>query len=433
MRIHFVGILGASMSGLAKLCSSFGDVVTGSDRNLNGHDKNNVENADVVVYTNAVGENNVEVVYAREIGKRVIERAEFLGEILMRYETVFAISGTHGKTSTAGFLASIFQPYSPTLHIGGQLANDFEIVGGDEYIICEACEYRNSFHFVKSNIALILNMEFDHPDFFEGENDYAASFQKFAKGAKKIIVHEDIANYFGKWKQDNFCLKSSFVTFGLSENADYFVKKIRAAQDGVTFNIFHNRKMLLKNAKIRQFGLHSVLNALASVALSHEAGANKKEIKEGLYNFKGVKRRQESVGSFNDAFVYTDYAHHPSEVNSILKTFNNIKSKGAKLHVVYEPHTYSRTKTFLRDYALALNEADEIVLTNIFAAREINTDNLTSQSLAGEVTKCSDKPAYYFEDEDFILEYLKKTVQSGDIVLFCGAGNIDKLAKRFIK
>jgi len=420
------------MSVLAKICSSFGHIVTGSDNGLNGHDEKNVGDADVVVFTSAVGENNVEVSYARKIGKKVLERAEFLGEILKNYEKVFSISGTHGKTSTSGFLASIFQQKSPTLHIGGQLLNNFEVVGNRETIICESCEYRNSFHHINSDIALVLNMEFDHPDFFKDEDDYIQSFLQFAKRAKKVIVNKKIAHHF-----------ENAISFGLSEKADYYAKKIVETIHGISFDVFFDGKMLIKNVKIRSFGLHSVLNALAAIALSHQADIDKQEIKRGLFSFNGVKRRHELVGSLRvfcqkekssgKAYIYTDYAHHPTEVRSILRTFNRLKSKDGKIHIVYEPHTYSRTKTFLGEYADALSLADEIILTKIFAAREKNTDGFSSLSLSGEVTKSSGKIAFYFESEDFILEHLKKTVSKNDIVLFCGAGNVDKLAKRIVE
>ena len=229
MRIHFVGINGASMRVLSELCSSFGDIITGSDKMLNGHDKNNIVDADVIVYTNAVGENNEEVMHARKLGKIVVERAEFLGKILEKYKTVLAVAGTHGKTSTSGFLASIFESKNPTLHIGGQLLNDFKIVKSTDCIICESCEYRNSFFHIKSDIALILNMEFDHPDFFKDENDYIKSFQTFAENSNKVVVNENISHFF-----------KNAITFGLSDNSNYFVKKIKETKTGVSFDVFHD-------------------------------------------------------------------------------------------------------------------------------------------------------------------------------------------------
>jgi len=264
-------------------------------------------------------------------------------------------------------------------------------------------------------------MEFDHPDFFKDENDYIKSFQTFAENSNKVVVNENISHFF-----------KNAITFGLSDNSNYFVKKIKETKTGVSFDVFHDGKILMSNVKIRQFGLFNVLNALAAFSLSHQNGICLEDIKKGLLNFKGIKRRFEFLGFVNSAYVYTDYAHHPSEVSSILTTCNTLKKTNkAKTFIVYEPHTYSRTKTFLNEYAEALTNANEIILTKIFAARETNENGFTSPALAGEISKFG-KTAYYFENEKFILRYLNKHTKKNDLILFCGAGNIDRLAERFV-
>ena len=434
-RCHLIGIGGVSMSPLAKVLFDRGVPVTGSDINDSdtvkdlrsqgitihiGHRSENVLGAAFVIRTAAAREDNPEVEYARDNGIPVFERAEAWGVIMRHYKNALCISGTHGKTTTTSMCTHILMAANmdPTVMIGGTLAllHAGYRVGKGDTIVLESCEYYNSFLSFFPTVAVILDIEADHLDFFKDLEDVKKSFRAFAN----LVPVPDgvvIANIDDKNTMDAIDgIRRRVVTFGFSPRADIRAKNL-VVEDGVSkFDVIYKMKTYCR-VELAIPGVHNVKNALAAAAAAIELGIPGEAVTRGLKAFRGAARRFEFKGTVNGARVYDDYAHHPGELNALMDAVRSITD--GRVVLAFQPHTYSRTKALFDDFAEALKRADKVYLAEIYAARERNTIGISSADLAAAIPGAVFCPT--FED---LTEHLRAEAHPGDVILTVGAGNI---------
>lgn len=438
--IHFVGIGGISMSALAKMVLNKGIAVSGSDIKRTslideleklgvsfylGHSINNIKNANIVVYTSAVGENNVEVVEARKKNLLVLERADFLHYIALEYGNVIAVAGTHGKTTTCGMIASIFITgnLNPTVHIGGEssITTGNLKIGGKEYFISEACEYQRHMLKIPHSVGVILNIEYDHPDYYKNLCEVGDAFAEFSsQSTSKTIIDEKYKVYLlGK---EN---KSAIETFSLNGTGDWTAKNIRQYKKGlITFDCF-KRGEFFGNFAINCFGKYNVLNALCSIAVADHFKINSKDIWLGLKNFYGIKRRFQFMGKINNCPVIHDYAHHPTQLENVISTAREIFKK--PVVCVFQPHTYSRTLKLFTEFVSSLANVDKLIIVPTYAAREKPIKNATAKSLFNAL-KFRYKNAVYEKNFESAYKLLKRV--KNRVILILGAGDIVELAEK---
>lgn len=446
MNIHFIGIGGIGMSGLAAICLKHGDCVSGSDNLLNlnvealikdgakvfqGHSKDNISpSTDLVVYTAAIPRSNPELIQARKLGIKTVNRAEFLGTMMSRYETGIAISGTHGKTSTTSMLSTIFvnAEKDPTISIGGNLSyigGNYR-VGKSDSFITEACEYVDSFFSLYPKYAIILNIEWEHIDYFKSLNQVISSFKNFASHVPsdgKIIANGDDLNIRAALADfDNV------IYFGFSDNNDCIIRSI-SVKDG------ENRFSLLLKGKdlglfsIRSIGTFNQLNATAAILCAYCAGIELEAVREGIQKYQGVDRRFQRIGQFKEAFVYDDYAHHPTEVQATLLAASQVKKN--RLITIFQPHTFSRTLSLLDDFAGSFSCTDILILADIYPSREKDTGIIHSKDLLGKLQN-NVKELYYLGSNEEIIQFIQQNAQKDDLILTMGAGNINEVAKSLV-
>ena len=447
--VHFIGIGGISMSGLAEILKSRGYEVTGSDmkasamteklglmgiRTMIGHTGENVNGADLVVYTAAIRENNPELVNARAKNIPTMDRASLLGQIMKSYPESITISGTHGKTTTTSMISMIMleSEKDPTIHIGGELdaIGGTTRIGGNDYFVAEACEYFESFLKFSPRTAVILNIEFDHADFFKDLEHVIDTFGKFARLVPSdgyLIACADDRN-ISRVIEAADC---NVVTFGLNpEKADWSAADITFDEMGcASYTLIHKGKTE-GVIRLKVPGIHNVLNSLASIAACRLAGCSFDSISLALSKFSGTHRRFELKGSVRGVKVVDDYAHHPSEVAATLRAAKNTGHR--RIWCVFQPHTYTRTKFLMDDFAAAFGDADELILSDIYAAREPDTGEVNSGMLAERINK-KGKKASYLKSFNSIVEYLEKNTRPGDLVITMGAGDIYKVGEQFLK
>jgi len=446
--IHFIGIGGISMSGLAEILLDKGFSISGSDRassplteSLEGKGakiyygqkaENITDEPDLVVYTAAIHPDNPEFSAAKEKNLPMLTRAELLGQIMRNYSVSVAVSGTHGKTTTTSMLTTVLlsADVNPTISVGGILPaiGGNTRIGGSEYFVTEACEYTNSFLSFFPTVGIILNVEEDHLDFFKDLDDIMNSFHEFAKLLPKdgaLIINSDIENY-EKITKDLSC---KIITVGKAA-ADY-------TADNVTYNELGFGKFTAKrkgredvNISLNVPGEHNIYNALAAIAVADEIGIDEKAIVNGLSDFTGTDRRFQKKGEVNGFTVIDDYAHHPTEIRATLKAAANYPHK--KLWVAFQPHTYTRTKAFFDDFADALSLADAVVLADIYAAREADTLGVSSEMLADAIRERGCE-SYYLPSFEEIEKFLLKKCSHGDLLITMGAGDIVKVGESMIK
>lgn len=437
--VHFVGIGGVSMSALAEVCLFHGLAVRGSDMRSGlyterlcalgvdvriGHCAENVTGADVVIRTSAIKDDNPEISRARELGIPVLERAEAWGIIMDDFPEVVCVSGTHGKTSTTAMMTCIAlaADRDPEVMIGAdmrEIGGVLRIADGDLFI-AEACEYCDSFLNFKPTVAIVLNVEEDHLDYFSGIDDIIRSFSKFVSGTKPggiAVVNADDENAVTAVKLSG----KKFVTFGLSENADVTARDIRFVDGFPSFTLVKNGAELVK-MRLSVLGEHNIKNALAAAAASLSMGISPEVIAKALAAFTGVGRRMEYKGSFNGAKVYDDYAHHPSEVETTIRAVR--RAHEGRIICIFQPHTYTRTAALKEGFASALALADEVILADIYAAREKNTIGITSAAIGERMQN-----ARCISGFDAIVSALESEVHEGDFVLTMGAGDIYKVGE----
>ncbi len=401
-----------SMRALAEFAASRGNTVTGSDRSTGGHDPKNVEGCDLVVYTNAVHDDNCELIRAKQSGIPTIERAAYLGELSRTYGKVIAVAGCHGKSTTTAMLGAAFSDRNATVHVG---VADGSKVGADKFFITEACEYRASFLHLSPDVGVVLNVGYDHPDFYRNETELIDAYKKFCANCKKVIVNGD----------DPLCrgLAENAVYFGTSPDCAYRATDIQN-RDGMRAFYLTGKKRARVNLAVA--GEHSVYNALATIAAACECGLSLTETLPHISKFRGIARRFERKGIAFGKTVFTDYAHHPTEIAATIKTAREIFPSVA---VVFQPHTYSRTQSLMDGFVNALSIADTVILAPIFSAREAPADGVSSHALCRKIVENKEK-AYCFDTFTEIVERCKDLREKA--VIFMGAGDIDKVADLFI-
>lgn len=448
IHIHFIGIGGISMSGLAEILLKEGFYISGSDSNVSkltedleqkgiklyyGQRAANIQdNIDLVVYTAAIRSDNLELseVIRRNIPH--ITRAELLGQIMKNYELPIAVSGTHGKTTTTSMISQILLGANadPTLSIGGVLKalNGNIRVGGSKLFVTEACEYTNSFLSFFPKISIILNIEEDHMDFFKDIFEIRNSFRRFAEllpADGTLIINTDIDDY----EELIEGLSCNIITFGLQHKADYSAENIIFDTNAcATFNLIHNNKSI-DSFTLQVPGIHNVSNSLAAIALADLLLIDLDTIKKSLYVFSGTIRRFEYKGCIGGVTIIDDYAHHPTEIAATLSAAKNYPHETT--WCVFQPHTYTRTKAFLNDFANSLSLADKVVLTDIYAARESDTLGVSSKDLLRELHKLNAE-AYYFPSFDEIENFLLENCIHGDLLITMGAGDVVKIGESLL-
>lgn len=447
-RIHFIGIGGISMSGFAEYLHNLGYKVSGSDshkskitehlRDLGievfyGQRKGNIKSdIDVVVYTAAISNDNEELVAVREMGIPALNRAELIGQLMLNFGDSIAISGTHGKTTVTSMLSMIFVDgnLDPTISVGGIL----NAIGGNmrmgdtDHFIVEACEYMNSFLEFNPHKGVILNIDEDHMDFFKDLDDIRKSFHLFAKKIPKdgqLYINAEIPNY----KEITRDLDCEVLTYGISDPAyrtnnltyDIAADNIKSYNmTGHSFDLYYKGEYI-DNIRLNVIGVHNISNSLPAIGISLQEKIPIDSIKNSLMNFKGAERRFEYKGTVGGVKIVDDYAHHPTEITATLSVAKSYTDK--TLWCVFQPHTYSRTRRFLKDFAKALSLADKIVLADIYASREKNPGDISSRDLAKELEKLG-KEVYYFPSFDEIENFLLENCINGDLLITMGAGDI---------
>ncbi|MBR0208690.1 MAG: UDP-N-acetylmuramate--L-alanine ligase [Oscillospiraceae bacterium] len=441
---HLVGIGGVSMSSLAEVLKGMGITVTGSDMNEGrnvevlrehgftvriGHRAENIdEDVDFLVRTAAAHDDNPEIVAAHARGIPVFERTQAWGAISKDYRNALCIAGTHGKTTTTSMCTHINMAADrdPTVMIGGTLPllHSGHRVGHGNTIIMEACEYYNSFLSFHPTIAVILNIEADHLDFFKDIEDIKASFRAFAERVPvdgSVIVNLDDKNAMDAVKG----LNRHIMTFGLREEADVRAENISFLGENSHFDIIYNGRKYT-DVTLHVPGMHNIKNALAATAASICLGIRPTAVKYGLAGFNGAGRRFEFKGKFNGADVYDDYAHHPGELKALLDMVETLGYK--RTVVVFQPHTYSRTAALFDDFVAQLRRPDVLLLAEIFAAREKNTIGISSADLAEQIPG-----ANFYASFDELENALRSLAQPGDIILTVGAGDVYRVGERLVE
>ncbi len=448
--VHFIGIGGISMSGLAEILLERGFIVSGSDSHeseltekLRAHGvkvfygqraENIIEGIDVAVYTAAVHADNPEFAEAVKRGLPILTRAELLGQIMRNYGRSIAVAGTHGKTTTTSMLSEILMDakLDPTISVGGMLdAIGGNIrVGGSDLFMTEACEYTNSFLSFFPTMELILNIEADHLDFFKDIDDIRDSFRRFAKLLPEdgvLIINSDIKDYEEIFKG----IPCRVITVGSDAKRSHY-----SAAD-ITFdrNACASFTLLVDGAGTDRItlgvpGVHNVYNSLAAIAAAHELGIENEQIKAGLLAFSGTHRRFEKKGELRGITIIDDYAHHPQEIAATLSTAQNYPHR--EVWCVFQPHTYTRTKAFMDDFAMTLSMADHVVLADIYPARETDTLGISSRMLAEKIAALG-TDSHYFPGFEEIEKFLLEKCVNGDLLITMGAGDIVKVGEKLLE
>ncbi len=446
--IHFIGIGGISMSGLAQVALRRGFKITGSDRSESeitkklitlgatvyvGHDAKNVNGASLVVHTAAVHEDNPEIIEAKAQGIRLVDRAEFLGAIMKEFTHAVGVAGTHGKTTTTGMLAHalIHADTDPTISIGGELdlINGNICCGEGNCFVTEACEYTNSFLKFYPTIALITNIEEDHLDFFSGIEEIRESFKSFA------LLTENKGAVVAMWDDENVrkalcgCDSLNIIKYGMSTDCDYYPENIVTTAGYPTYDVMYKGEKIC-SVSLNVPGNHNILNSLATLAVCRELGVDTETAARGIETFRGTHRRFEKRGMLNGAIVIDDYAHHPTEIKATLKAAKEFPHN--KIRCIFQPHTYSRTRTLWQEFVEAFDDADELIMTHIYAAREVFDGVTRPENLVNDIAKRGIN-AKYIEDFADIIEEVKATAQEGDIIFTMGAGDVTEIGYELVK
>lgn len=449
IHVHFIGIGGISMSGLAEILLEEGFTISGSDAKQSaltdslakkgatiyiGQKASNLSiRPALVVYTAAIREDNEEFKAAVDAGIPMLSRAELLGQIMDNYEKSIAVAGTHGKTTTTSMISQILlvAKADPTISVGGILESigGNIRVGGSEVFITEACEYTNSFLHFHPKYSIITSVEAEHLDFFKDIDDIRRSFHEFAGNTS----HDGVLIINGQIEaldQITNNLSCSVTTYGLCENDDFYAKNITYNDHACgTYTLMHKTEDL-GTVSLSVPGKHNVSNSLAAIALCLNLGLPLDVIKKGLLQFGGTKRRFEYKGTKNGITVIDDYAHHPTEVAATLTAARNYPH--GRIICVFQPHTYSRTKAFLSDFARVLSMADIVVLADIYAAREKNTIGISSKDLLAELQK-NGQESYYFPSFDEIETFLSKKCINNDLLITMGAGDVYLIGEHLLQ
>ena len=457
IHIHFIGIGGISMSALARLLATRGFTISGSDWNASDLTKelealgirvdigqragNITKDIDLVVYTAAVHEDNEELCAAKALQIPLMSRAVLLGQIMKQYPHSVGIAGTHGKTTTTSLLSVLLLAgeLDPTITVGGVL----DLIGGnlrigsDRYFVAEACEYTNTFLSLYPTDVIILNIEEDHLDFFKDLDDIRSSFAKYAAlvpANGTAFVNAEIEAYASLFA-DAACNIASYGILEGETSLEHPVSAYTYAAANVSYDNkgcgsfdFIAEGKFLGHVQMGLIGRHNVSNALPAIALALKYGVSMETIIEALPSFTGTRRRFEYKGTLGGIRIYDDYAHHPTEIRA---TLSSAKCGQKRTITVFQPHTYTRTKALLPEFAESLALSDVVVLAKIYAARESDTLGVSSQTLADEIAK-KGKEVYYFETFDEIENFLLQFCSDGDLLITMGAGDIVNVGENLL-
>ena len=447
--IYFIGIGGISMSGLAEILASRGHQVSGTDvketavtKHLQslgihinfGHRAENItDDITLVVYTAAIHDDNPELRAAHEKGIRIMDRAHLLGQIMDEYHDSVAVSGTHGKTTTTSMVSEILlaAEKDPTITVGGILptiGSNLRI-GNSPYFVAEACEYFDSFLQFNPFIAIILNVESDHLDYFKTLENIRRSFHAFAQRVpdKGLLAISEKIDHVEELTDGLTC---HVETFGLSEKANWRAENIVHEADGRnSFDIYHNGAFFT-TIHLHIPGEHNITNALAAIGASAFLGAAPEDCVKGLHHYTGTERRFQLKGKKDGITVIDDYAHHPTEIKAALAAAQNVQHNTT--WCVFQPHTFSRTRFLFDEFGEAFGDADEIIIADIFAARETDDGTVSAAQLADRIAQTG-KSARYVGDFAAIEAYLREHCKSGDLLMTVGAGDVYKIGENFLK
>ncbi len=446
--VYFVGIGGVSMSGLAEILADAGFKVSGSDRSRSAlterleekeitvfygqRAENITDDLDLVVFTSAIHPDNPEYVAAHEKQIPCLTRAQLLGQLMKQYDTPIAVSGTHGKTTTTSMVSEILlgADTDPTLSIGGvlkKIGGNIRI-GHSGYFVTEACEYTNSFLSFFPKIGIILNIEEDHLDFFKDLSDIRASFRKFAQLLPEdgcLIIGSAVENI----SEITEGLKCRVITFGMDSSSDCYPTNLEYNDFGHPRFTVHGHNGSEREISLKIPGEYNILNALAAIALADYLEISPDTTAAALASFTGADRRFEYKGCIGGVNVIDDYAHHPSEISAALQAAQKYPHK--TLWCVFQPHTYTRTKAFLKEFAQALTYADKVVLADIYAARETDHLGISSETLKAEIEVLGQE-CYYFPTFDEIENFLLENCINGDLLITMGAGDVLKIGENLL-
>lgn len=435
-RVHLVGIGGVSMRPLGLVLKGMGLEVTGSDMSASmstdelmekgirveiGHRAENIQGADCIIRTAAAHNDNPEIAAARSAGIPVFERAQAWGEIMRSYKNAICISGTHGKTTTTSMMTHILMEaeLDPTVMIGGYLPllHAGHRVGSGDTIVLESCEYCDSFLNFYPTLAVVLNVEADHLDYFKDLQDIEKSFRAFAEKATFGVVGNGDEPHTVETLEG-----MDYLSFGLGEQNR--VRAVNISEDWRHFDVLVDGNLYC-HIDMGVMGKHNTLNTLAAAAAAWLLGIPGDAVARGVFAFHGAGRRMEYKGTYNGAKVYDDYAHHPDELRATIET---ARTMGGRLVVAFQPHTYSRTRALFKEFVEELKKPDVLVLAEIYAAREQNTWGISSADLANQIPS-----AYFRETLPGVTQFLKEIVKEGDIVLTVGAGDIFRAGEALLK
>lgn len=448
IHIHFIGIGGISMSGLAEILLKEGFTVSGSDskesaltnhlkekgaRIFYGQKADNISDGiDAVVYTAAIHEDNPEYAEVKRRQIPMLSRAELLGQLMLNYKLPIAISGTHGKTTTTSMLSHILLEGNtdPTISVGGILkAIGGNIrVGNSDIFVTEACEYTNSFLHFFPKISIILNIEEDHMDFFKDLNDIRNSFRRFSELLPEdgtLIINGDIDHF----EEITAGLSCRVITYGSAPSCDYSACNLCYDEMGRAAFDLMEQGTVTSHVTLSVTGDHNISNALASIAAARLLGLSMDTIQKGLLSFTGTNRRFEYKGEKNGFTIIDDYAHHPTEIRATLNASRHYPHK--ELWCVFQPHTYTRTKAFFQDFAKALSLADHVILADIYAARETDTLGVSSEQLS-ETIQSLGTDSHYFPSFQAIKEFITENCKKGDLLITMGAGDVVNIGEELL-
>ncbi|HPQ71329.1 MAG TPA: UDP-N-acetylmuramate--L-alanine ligase [bacterium] len=443
--IHFIGIGGIGMSGIAEVLLNLGFKVSGSDLRHNeitlnlarlgatvyeGHRAEQVEGADVVVTSAAIRPENPEISSAKALQIPVIHRAEMLAE-LMRLKFGIAVAGTHGKTTTTSLLAVILGQagFDPTVVVGGRVGSigSNAKLGHGEYFVTEADESDGSFLLLTPTIAVVTNVDLEHLDHYSGLEQLKRTFLEFINkvpfyGVSVMCLDDENVQALIP------SIRKRVVTYGLSKQADFRAEDVRQEGFNTTFNVRHVERGVLGRIHMPLPGRHMVQNALAAVAVSMELNIPFEAVAEAISEFSGVRRRFQRIGQVDDVLIIDDYGHHPTEIRATLAAARS--GFGRRLVVAFQPHRYTRTQDLFDDFLTSFNEADKLLVTDIYAASETPIEGVTARKLVDGIRACGHKDVTYVPTNEEVLETLLEIVRPGDLVMTMGAGNLNDVARK---
>lgn len=448
INVHFIGIGGISMSGIAALLLSKGYKVSGSDRSLSkitqhlidegaevyiGQKASNIKDPDLVIYTDAILDDNEELIAARKLDIPVVSRGVFLGALMRNYENSIAVSGSHGKSTATSMISKILlnSTEDATILLGGELdeMKGNVHVGDDKYLVTEACEYKGNIRYFYPQTVIVLNIDEDHLDYYKDIADIVETFKEYLRNQdenSKTILNLNEEN--NKLIIDS--VQGQLISYA-QENyeADYVAHNIKFDELGRPNFDLKMRDGSIEHFELGVIGRHNINNAMAAIISTYENGIDLETIRESLRTYKGLKRRMQIVGHVDDATIMTDYGHHPSEIEVTLDALK--EHTEGRLVCIWQPHTYSRTKSLFDDFLNCFDSADEVVITEIYAAREKFDPSIHSQDVVDALVKKGIN-AKYIKTFEEARDYVYQTAQPGDIFMTTGCGNPDVLAQMIV-